>query len=382
MAGVYVHIPYCRSKCSYCAFNSRPLPLPGALDDYLAALAAELRLRRAELRRLALDTVYFGGGTPSLVPPDALADLLGQIRLGARPGSVPGEVTLEANPEGVDEAWLARLRAVGFTRLSVGVQSFDPAALRFLGRRHGPADGPRVIEAARRAGFANVGLDLILGLPPPLAGLYERDVPAALACAPDHVSAYLLTVEEPAPYALAVARGEAAAPAESEQVAAFRFCHDALAAAGFRHYEISNFARPGARSRHNSAYWTGAPYLGLGAGAHSLVEDDAGGLWRRANVDDPSEYVRRLSDGEDPALPAEALSPETAVRERLMLAVRTAEGVALADFDEHAEPLARALDPMVERGWFDRSEGGRYRPTVDGFLRADAVALALWEALD
>ena len=380
VAGVYVHIPYCRAKCRYCAFSSRPLGSPRRLDDYLDALGAEIRLRRDRLARLDLETIYLGGGTPSLAPPAALGTVLAALRRSAGRVVDRPETTLEANPEGLDEARLSRLREAGFRRLSVGVQSFDEGALRFLGRRHGPDDGPRIVEAARRAGFADVGLDLILGLPAPFEGVYESDLPRAIACDVSHVSAYLLTVEEPSALARDVAGG-AAPPSEAEQVAAYRAAHARLTAAGFAHYEVSNFARPGFRSRHNAAYWSGAPYLGFGAGAHSFAPDGQGRTFRRWNEPDPGRYVRLLARGRSPTASREEITPEMARRERLMLAVRTDEGVTPREFGAAAEPLSDKLVGMAARGWL-RRDGDRYRPTPEGFLRADAIALTLWEALE
>lgn len=392
MAGVYVHLPYCTSKCGYCAFNSRPLRRADELERYVAALEAELRLRRDELSRLSVDTVYFGGGTPSLAPPSTLARILGAVVAAAASGSRPREATLEVNPEGVDEARLSALREAGFDRLSVGVQSFDGAALRFLERRHGPEEGERVVAAARRAGFANLGIDLIVGLPTPHDGALDADLERAIALAPEHLSVYLLGIESPSRLARAVARGAARAPDDDRQAEAFLACHARLGAAGYEHYEVSNYARTGFRARHNAAYWDGTPYVGLGAGAHSYLPAAPCGDMRRANVRDADRYVRVLAAGRDPADLCETITPEMALRERLMLQCRTADGLCPASYGEEgarggavrgaaADRLRAALDRMAAGGWFER-DGDRYRPTAEGLLHADGAALALWDALD
>jgi oxygen-independent coproporphyrinogen-3 oxidase len=385
-----LHIPYCAWKCGYCAFNSRPLRAPGEHDAYLRALTAELRLRSAELRALTVETVYFGGGTPSLAPPDALADLLRTIRDAVGPGSEVVETTLEANPEGLTrrgadglsgEERLARLRDAGFDRLSLGIQSFDEGALGYLERRHAPGDGPAAVAAARRAGFDNLSVDLIVGLPEPHDRCHLNDVVLAIErCAPEHLSLYLLGIEEPSRLACAVASGRAAAPLPEAQADAYLGCEVALVAAGYEHYEVSNFARPGRRARHNAAYWSGAPYLGLGAGAHSYLIGAGGRTFRRANLADADAYVRTLSDGLDPTDFMEPIDPETERRERLMLALRTTEGINPGAFGAASEALDRRLARLAQRGLFT-PDGGRWRPTAEGFLHADGLTVELWEAL-
>jgi len=389
VAGIYVHIPYCAWKCGYCAFNSRPLRDASEHIAYLTALRSELGLRAAELAALRVETVYFGGGTPSLAPPDGLSALVRAILAGAGAGSAPVETTLEANPEGLvrrgadgltgDER-LARLRAGGFDRLSLGVQSFDPGALAYLERRHGPDDGPRAIAAARRTGFDNVSLDLIVGLPAPHDRCHRADVARALECGPEHLSVYLLGIEDPSRLAGAVAAGHASAPDPEQQAAAFLECHTALVAAGYEHYEVSNYARPGRRARHNAAYWTGAPYLGLGAGAHSYLRTPDG-AFRRANVADPDAYVRTLARGQDPTDFLEPIDAETARREQLMLALRTSSGLNPGAFGAASRALERRLARLEERGLFTR-EGSHWRPTPEGFLYADGLTVDLWEILD
>lgn len=391
MAGVYVHIPYCAWKCGYCAFNSRPLRDPREHDAYMRALHAELRLRAAELRALRVETVYFGGGTPSLVPPHALAALLRAIRDADGAGSAVVETTLEANPEGLvrravdgmcGEERLARLRDAGFDRLSLGIQSFDAGALAYLERRHGPGDGPAAVAAARRAGFDNLSVDLIVGLPAPHDHCHLDDVARAIElCAPEHLSVYLLGIEEPSRLAHAVATGLAAAPLPEAQADAFLACEAVLVAAGYEHYEVSNFARPGRRARHNAAYWTGEPYLGLGAGAHSYLIAADGQPFRRANVADADVYVRALSDGLDPTDLLEPIDAETERRERLMLALRTTEGINPGAFGAASQALERRLARLAQRGLFIH-DGGRWRPTAEGFLHADGLTVELWEALD
>jgi len=378
--GLYLHLPFCRSKCGYCAFNSRPLRDANEFEAYLHALEKELAAQVDHLARATVATIYFGGGTPSLAAPSQLGTLIAQVRRLAGALAPDAEITLEANPDTLTEQSLAELRAAGVNRLSLGAQSFGAAALAFLERRHRPAQAERAFRAARRVGFDNVSLDLIAGLPAPHDEAYRADLAAALALAPEHLSVYLLTAEPPSRLHEAVCAGRVALLDAERQVDIFLDIDAALVRAGFEHYEVSNFARPGRRARHNAAYWSGAPYLGLGAGAHSFGERE-GQPSRWANASDADEYVRRLERGASPVDFTETVTPEMARREKLMLKLRTSEGADLREFGEAAPILAAALSRFVEQGWYTR-DGTRFRPTPAGMLVADGVATALWKAME
>jgi oxygen-independent coproporphyrinogen-3 oxidase len=380
IAGVYIHVPFCEAKCGYCAFNSRPLADRGVLDRYLAALDAELNRWRTLLADAALRTIYFGGGTPSLVAPSRVAALIGSIRGELRNPDDLVEITLEANPATLTADNLRGFRAAGVNRLSIGVQSFDHGALDFLECSYRADRVPEIMALAREAGFANIGLDLIVGLPEPYHDVYRADLEQALALSPEHLSVYLLTVEEPSRLHERVRAGELKKLDDERQADIFLECHERLTQAGYEHYEVSNYARPGYRSRHNSLYWSGELYWGLGAGAHSYLQR-AGRLFRRGNVADPNRYVQAIEQGREPADFTEWLTPSMIAREKIMLALRTGDGLAPADFGDLAERIFGALSKHTRDGRFTW-DGHRFRPTPTGFLLADAIAAELWEAYE
>lgn len=350
------------------------------LDDYLAALPVEIRRSESILRAARLRTIYFGGGTPSLADPDKIGDLITRLRNTTDPTATDVEITLEANPETLTPERLDAYRHAGVNRLSLGAQSFDEKALAFLERRHRPAQVVAACRAAREAGIANLNLDLIVGLPAPHYQCLHDDLDQALALAPEHLSVYLLTAESPARLHAQVRQGRVTLPTEEEQADVFLTCHEKLTEADYEHYEVSNYARPGFRSRHNSDCWAGRPYLGLGAGAHSYVEQE-GRWWRWGNVAEPEEYAERLRDGQPPIAFREEITPHVARRERLMLQLRTESGIAPADFGGHETALLKAMRSLARKGWY-WWEDKRFRPTPTGMLVADAVTADLWDVLD
>ena len=294
----YVHVPVCASRCGYCDFNTYTAAELGAQpgssrEAYLQALAGEVALARRTLGPDAppLQTVFFGGGTPTLLPADELGGLLGRLRdaFGLAPDA---EVTTEANPDSVTPASLAALREAGFTRLSFGMQSAVPHVLATLERTHTPGRALDAVRWAREAGFASISLDLIFGTPGESRADWQASVDAALAAGPDHVSAYSLIVEDGTRFAARVRRGELAAPDEDDLADKYELADAAFAAAGLEWYEISNWARPGHACRHNLAYWHGDDWWGFGPGAHSHVD----GV-RSWNVKHPRGYAERLAAG-------------------------------------------------------------------------------------
>ncbi len=380
--GVYVHVPFCSVRCGYCDFNTyTSAELGGGADQaaYAATAATELDLAAAVLAGAGLpprpaETVFFGGGTPTLLPAADLAGLLGGVR--DRFGLAPGaEVTTEANPDSVTPRALETLAAAGFTRVSFGMQSAVPHVLATLDRTHDPARVPLAVRWARDAGLA-VSLDLIYGTPGESAADWRASLGAALDCGPDHVSAYALVVEEGTRMAVKVRRGELPAVDDDALADAYEAADAALSASGFAWYEVSNWARtPSAACRHNLAYWRGGDWWGVGPGAHSHV----GGV-RWWNVRHPRAYAARLADGVSPAQAREVLGPAERHEERVLLGVRLAEGLPVADLEPAARPRVAGLvaDGLVD-GPAALGAGGDRRVvlTLHGRLLADAVVRAL-----
>ncbi|GIH59957.1 coproporphyrinogen III oxidase [Microbispora siamensis] len=370
--GFYVHVPFCATRCGYCDFNTYTAAElgPGAAQrDYAATAVEEIRLARRVLGDAAppVETVFFGGGTPTLLPAADLVRILDAIgeEFGLRPDA---EVTTEANPESVDETYLKELRAGGFTRVSFGMQSAGEHVLAVLDRRHTPGRPAEAVREARAAGFEHVNLDLIYGTPAESDDDWRASLEAALAARPDHVSAYSLIVEDGTRLAARIRRGEL--PMPDDDVAADRYliAEEMLTAAGLSWYEISNWAAGDeARCRHNLLYWTGGDWWGAGPGAHSHV-----GGTRWWNVKHPAAYAARLAAGTSPAHAREVLSAEDRAVERVMLELRLDSGFPLADLAPQARTAcARALaEGLLEVEAF---KAGRAVLTLRGRLLADAV---------
>ncbi|HEX7123345.1 MAG TPA: radical SAM family heme chaperone HemW [Gemmatimonadaceae bacterium] len=359
---VYVHVPFCARRCSYCDFAiavRRSVPV----EDYLAALELEVRLR-GFAGSTEVDTIYLGGGTPSRLGANGVARLLDRLRRWWRP--VPGaEITLEANPEDVNRADAAAWREAGVTRVSLGAQSFDDRVLAWMHRTHEARAIALAAEALHAAGYQDWSIDLIFGLPAELGRDWGRDLAQALALAPPHVSCYALTLEPQTPLARWRDRGEMQEPDEGGAADEFLEAHRTLTAAGYRHYEVSNYAQPGHEARHNSAYWTRVPYVGIGPSAHSFD-----GTIRRWNEREYSNWVRRAGAGEDPVGGTEHLTEAQRALEEIYLGLRTTFGVRMGESDR----------PLVEswraEGWAEIADG-RVRLTAEGWLRLDALVAAL-----
>ena len=368
----YVHVPYCASRCGYCDFNTYTAAELGATASqasYSRDAIAEIDLARRVLgdTELPVQTVFFGGGTPTLLAAADLAAMLARIdqRFGLAPGA---EVSIEANPESVDMAKLVALREAGFTRISFGMQSARPHVLAVLERRHTVGAPEQRVAQARAAGFEHVNLDLIYGTPGESDDDWRASLEAAVAAGPDHVSAYALTVEPGTRLAARVGRGEVAVPDDDVLADRYLIAEELLSAAGFGWYEISNWARPGAACRHNLVYWRSDDWWGIGPGAHSHV----GGL-RWWNVKHPGAYAERLATGASPAHAREYLDATSRRMERIMLGVRLAEGLDAAELDERGAAAARleADAGLVDPAALAR---GTVVLTLAGRLLADGVA--------
>lgn len=375
--GVYVHVPFCRVRCGYCDFNTYTSDeLRGAKrSDYAGQAIDEIRMAAAVLERAGLparpaSTVFFGGGTPTMLPVSDLAAMLSAARdeFGFAPGA---EVTTEANPDSVDAAALEQLAAAGFTRVSFGMQSAVPSVLATLERTHDPDRVPLVVQWARDAGL-EVSLDLIYGTPGETAADWRRSLEHALAQHPDHLSAYALIIEDGTKLARQIRRGEVAAPDDDLQADFYELADEMLAGAGYDWYEISNWATSiEHRSRHNLAYWQGHDWWGVGPGAHSHV-----GGTRWWNVKHPAAYADRITAGLSPAAGREVLDDETRRVERVLLLSRIREGLSTAELEPtgRTEVAGLIADGLVEGAAAVR---GTVQLTLRGRLLADAVVRRL-----
>jgi len=363
-AGLYVHVPFCRSKCPYCHFYSTTSL--GLIPDWLAAVKKEALLYQGLFS--SFDTVYFGGGTPSLLSPAALGELVEcfQNRFCL---SEDCEITLEANPGDLDRETTRELRKTGINRLSLGVQSFSEEDLIFLGRRHRVPDAIQAIEVGRAAGFENLGMDLIFGLPGQTSAHWQKGLAFALSFEPEHISAYQLTPEEGTPLGKKVAQGRVRLWEEEESAQMFLETSRILESQGYLHYEVSNFARGEDRmSRHNRKYWQQVPYLGLGPSAHSFLNRRR--WWNPASLE---VYLDRLRGGQKPAAGEEVLSLDQLRMESLLLGFRNREGVAVDQL--RLNPASRAVLAELEASQKINRQKNRLIPTPRGYLLADRLPL-------
>ena len=351
--GAYVHIPFCSSRCDYCAFATWT-DRAHLMEDYVKAVRVEIH-RAVEAGGLrAVTSVFVGGGTPSLLEPDDLVAVIGDI-----PTVAGAEVTIECNPEDVDEKLVSTYLEGGVTRLSLGVQSMVPHVLEALGRRHDPASVSRAVQAARSAGLTRLNLDLIYGARGETLSDWGATIAAAIDLGPDHVSAYALTVESGTPLATDPQRY----PEDDDQAEKYLIAESLLTTAGFSNYEISNWSMPGEECRHNLLYWSQGNYLGFGSAAHSHVD---GRRWW--NVRTPEGFIERIGAGRSAEVASEELDGDRRRVERLQLALRTSAGVPVGSLSTQDRELVDSL--LVERE-------GRLHLTVEGRMLANEVAVRL-----
>jgi putative oxygen-independent coproporphyrinogen III oxidase len=371
--GLYLHIPFCSAICPYCDFSV----LTGGAErraGFVADLLAEIRMWGPDREAFAeIDTIYCGGGTPSALAPEQIAQVVTALQENL---SIRNDawILFEANPEDVTPESARAWRDLGVRTVSLGIQSFDEESLRFLGRRHRPVEAPRSVEIAREAGFETVSFDLIYGLPGQTLSSWERTLEEAVALAPDHLSCYQLTIHEGTPFGFRVARGQLTELTEPAQAEQFLFTHRFLAGHGLPAYEVSNFARsPEHRSRHNRKYWDHTPYLGLGPSAHSFS-----GTRRWWNERKLKPWETKIRTGERPVVGGEDLTPADLALEALMLGLRTAEGIDLDRFrDRYGIDLRERNERRIERLERERMvriDGTRVIPTLEGWAVADALA--------
>jgi len=367
---LYVHVPFCASRCGYCDFNTYTATELGSQvhrDTFHQLLADEVRYAAHHLPEdSTVSTIFFGGGTPTLIGAEALTEILNVIR-DCFTVEADAEITTEANPDSVDLAHLEQLRAAGFTRLSFGMQSAAPHVLQTLDRTHSPGATAQAVRWARSAGFTHINLDLIYGTPGETEADLRTSLAEVLALDVDHVSAYALTVEEGTSLARRVARGEIPAPDDDVAAERYECIDDVLGAAGLQWYEISNWSRPGGQCRHNLAYWRNEDWWGIGPGAHSHL----GGV-RWWNVKHPATYADRIRIGASPMADEEHLTDQQRELERVMLGIRTRDGVSASD-------LPAAAADLVTDGLLDTEQwaAGRAVLTRRGRLLANTVVRAL-----
>ena len=341
--GIYVHIPFCQAKCSYCGFVSQ-VGNEKMQQEYVAALCREITAAGGDFSAFSVDSLFFGGGTPTVLSTDALALILQTIRGNFRL-SDDAEISIEANPGTVTAESLATLRRQGFNRLSLGVQSFDDKVLATIGRVHRAEEAESAFRLARQAGFANIGLDLIYGLPQQTLPNWQATLERALALNPDHLSAYGLKLEDGTPLAAAVADGSLPLPSEEDEEAMYDVLNEFLPLQGYQRYEIANYARSGRQCRHNLKYWRSLPFRGFGLAAHSFD-----GAQRFANTADLGEYIEWSQAGLGVETVRESLDEAVVIGEYVFTALRLTEGMRFDEFQQRfgqdfrqlfAEPLAR-----------------------------------------
>lgn len=368
MAGIYVHVPFCKSRCIYCGFYSTTRQ--ELRQRYVDAVCREVELRRGYLQE-PVTTIYIGGGTPSQLSPAQLRQLFSALG----PADGLQEVTVECNPDDVSDTLAALLQELPVNRVSMGVQTFSDQRLRFLHRRHTAAQIPRAVELLRNAGIGNISIDLMYGFPQETLDDWRRDIDRALALGVEHLSAYALMIEEGTPLYSLLQQGRVAETDEELSRQMYYDLKDRLSAAGYEHYEISNFARPGFRSRHNSSYWNRTPYLGLGAAAHSF-----NGHSRQWNVDDVEAYIRGVEQ-QQLDFELEELDEQTRYNDFIMTALRTCDGLPLAllSAPQRAYCLAQARKYIDSGLLVYRESADRLCLSRDGLFVSDMVMADLMQ---
>jgi oxygen-independent coproporphyrinogen III oxidase len=373
MAGIYIHIPFCRKACHYCNFHfSTSLQLK---NDFVAALLKETVIQAPYLENKLIETIYFGGGTPSLLPASDIHSILNEIRLHYQLSSNV-EITIETNPDDINSDQLREWKTIGINRLSIGIQSFFEEDLQWMNRAHNAVQAKNCIELAQREGFSNITIDLIYGTPTLSDEKWKKNVETAISLQVPHLSCYALTVEPNTALHKMVEQHKKEAVDSDKQASQFLLLMEWLSIAGYQHYEISNFAQSGMRSRHNSAYWQGKPYLGLGPSAHSF-----NGSNRRWNMANNALYIQALQKNEL-VFEEEILTPTQQLNEFIMISLRTMEGINLKLVQEkfgekHIEHLLKNSRQYIASNKIIES-ANHLRLTNEGKLLADGIAAALF----
>ncbi len=373
--GVYVHIPYCLTKCPYCDFNSYGTNGNFPENDYIRALEREIESFGSIIEGREISTVFFGGGTPSLFKTRSVGVIMEKLASIAS-FSPKVEVSLEVNPRSADREKLVSLMRVGVNRISVGVQSFSQRKLDFYGRHTTPGDCVRALADVRDAGFHNFNIDLIYGSSQESREEFEKDIQTALGFSPAHLSAYCLTIEPGTEFATLRRKGKLSLPDDSVLAGFMRAAREILEAEGYCNYEISNFARVGHECRHNLIYWRCHDYLGVGAGAHSHIRSGGEVGWGRrwSNVRNPELYMKRIWEGASAVASSYDLSRESALEDTFLMGLRLSDGVRIEDIKKRfgCEPQPRGLEYLESDG-FILTDGGRLRLTARGRIFTDEL---------
>ncbi|MGV8056495.1 MAG: radical SAM family heme chaperone HemW [Smithellaceae bacterium] len=369
-AGLYIHVPFCLSKCAYCSFYS--INSVYLIPEYLAALKKEITFYRKFFS--SFDTIYIGGGTPSLLIPEQLTEIFSAIRK-AYKISANAEVTLEANPRDISPQYLKTLKSIGINRLNIGIQSFNNKLLKFLGRRHSAKEAIAAIDAARQAGFDNLGIDLIYGVHGSGIKSWKNTLQQAVALAPEHISCYQLSLDARTPLYKQYVKESFPRLSEDQELKFFLTTSAQLEDAGYIHYEVSNFARSEKlQSRHNMKYWQHVPYLGLGPGAHSFLDQKR--WWNKSSV---TNYLQEIASGKMPLENSEELSLDQLQLEALFLGLRTKAGINLKRYQsKNGMDLLAEKKPVIEKLLENKLvelKNGFLIPTRTGLAVADSLAL-------
>ena len=372
MAGIYLHIPFCKQSCHYCNFHfSTSLRQK---DQMLAAIKKEIALSPAYLNGESIETIYFGGGTPSVLEASEIEELIVALSEVHHIAS-EAEITLEANPDDLTAQKISALRRGEINRFSIGIQSFFDEDLRYMNRAHNAAEALSSVKRVQDAGFENITIDLIYGTPTMNDQRWKTNIDTALELEVPHISCYALTVEPKTALNSLILKGKLPAVDDDRSAVQFEILMDGLASAGFEHYEISNFARVGYYSRHNSAYWKGVPYLGIGPSAHSFD-----GSHRRSNVANNARYIEAMAEGKLP-FEVEYLSPEQRYNEYLLISMRTIWGADLALIEQmnghFAAHFQEKIISLLQKGYVNKN-GGIFTLSKQGKLMADFVAMELF----
>jgi oxygen-independent coproporphyrinogen III oxidase len=368
--GLYIHIPFCASKCRYCSFYSvTQTPL---IPEFVRAVIREMEFYQSLFP--SFDTIYIGGGTPSLLPVSQIDNLLQAAR--SRFIIDPqAEITVEANPGDLSLEYLQTLRKIGFNRLNIGIQSFDDALLKFLGRRHTAKEAIAAIDAARKAGFDNIGIDFIYGVHGQNMTIWRQTLQKALTFSPEHLSCYQLALDAQTNLYQYYQEHNLSLPSENEALELFLTTSQILTDAGYLHYEVSNFARSDSiQSRHNTKYWRHIPYLGLGPSAHSFLKNRR--WWNKADV---AGYLKDLAENQSPVDQYEQLSADQLALETLFLGMRTKEGIDLKRYHNRYKidliEEKKIILQELQNGGLVEIQNGHLRPTLSGMAMADSLAL-------
>ncbi len=373
MAGIYIHIPFCKKACHYCDFHFSTSPQ--YKDQMLNALRSEIILRKDYLDKEKIETIYFGGGTPSLLSADELQILIGQITDQFEVSS-NAEITLEANPDDLNPQYVREIKNTLINRFSIGVQSFFEEDLKWMNRAHTASEAQSAIKRVQDAGFENITADLIYGFPLLSNEKWEFNIQQLIENLVPHISSYSITVEPKTALAASINKGKQAIMDEGQSASQFLMLIDHLTESGFEHYEISNFAKPGMHSRHNSNYWDGVNYLGIGPSAHSF-----NGKSRQWNISNNSKYINEIGLKKIPA-ETELLSTENRINEYIMTSLRTSKGMNLLSIEknfgsDYSNEIYNGLEPFLEKEWINIDEQ-LVTLTREGKLFADHIASELF----